>query len=137
VIDPINIVASPATAAQSFTWGAPPSAAQTMAKLEGVTLWPGAQPPGTTGHATLGNFWDVAQVVSFNGVSFLSPTIDEIQVFDLLDRGMDPQSAIDWMHANGYSTDAAWYSSVAVIGFDYEYMALINGAWNLVLKAGA
>jgi len=136
-IDPFNIVASPATAATPFTWAPPPSAAQMMASLEGITLWPGAQPPGTTGHAKLGSFWDVAQLTSFNGATFLSPTIDEIQVFDLLDRGMDPQSAIDWMHANGYQTNAAWYSVVSVIGFSYEYMALISGHWDLVLKAGA
>ena len=42
-----------------------------------------------------------------------------------------------WMHANGYPTIASWYSSVSVIGFTHEYMAYINGRWDLVLKAGA
>jgi hypothetical protein len=136
-IDPFNIVASPPTAATPFTWGVPPSPAQTMANQEGMALWPGAQPPGSTGHAILWSFWDVAQLTSFNGATFMSPPIDAIRVFDLLDRGMDPQSAIDWMHANGYQTNAAWYPTVSVIGFNYEYMALINGHWDLVLKTGA
>jgi len=136
-IDPINVIASPATTAQSFTYTAPPSAAAVMATQEGTVLWPGTQPPGAPGHATLGNFWSIATLVSYNGVSFLSPPLEALQVFDLLDRGMDPQSAIDWMHANGYATIAAWYPSVAVIGFNYEYMAFINGRWDLVLKTGA
>jgi len=48
---------------------------------------------------------------------------------DLLDRGFDPQGAIDWMNGNGYRTIAAWYPAVQVIGFAYEYMALVNGRW--------
>ena len=41
------------------------------------------------------------------------------------------------MHSNGYPTVAAYYPSVAVIGFQHEYMALINGRWDLILKVGA
>jgi hypothetical protein len=41
------------------------------------------------------------------------------------------------MHAHGYPTVASYYGSVGVIGFTYEYMAFINGRWDLVLKAGA
>ena len=63
--------------------------------------------------------------------------MEELRVFDLLDRGLDPQAAVDSTHANGYPTIASWYSSVSVIGFTHEYMAYINGRWDLVLKAGA
>ena len=63
--------------------------------------------------------------------------MEEVRVFDLLDRGFDPQGAIDWMNGNGYRTIAAWYPSVQVIGFQFEYMALVNGRWDIVLKAGA
>lgn len=136
-IDPFNVVASPVSAVQSFTYTAPASVAAALAAREGVALWPGAQPPGSSGHAILGSFWNVERITSFDGVGFLSPEIEQLRIFDLLDRGLDPQGAIDWMHSNGYPTVAAFYASVAVIGFRYEYMALINGRWDLVLKAGA
>jgi hypothetical protein len=136
-IDPINIVASPPSAAQPFTYSDPPTQAAVVAAQEGVILWPGTQPPGTPGHATMGDAWGVGTPTSFNGVTFVSPQLEELQVFDLLDRGLDPQSAIDWMHANGYATIAAYYSAVAVIGFQYQYMALIGSRWDLVLKVGA
>ena len=100
-------------------------------------LWPGAQPPADSGHAILGNFWNVATLTSFDGITFLSPELEELRVFDLLDRGLDSQGAIDWMHNNGYPTIAVYYPSVAVIGFRHEYMALINGRWDLILKVGA
>jgi hypothetical protein len=122
---------------QTFTFGYPPSVAQQLAQQEGATLWPLAQPTGAPGNATLGNFWTVTQARSFSGVSFLSPPIDALQIFDLMDRGMDPQAAIDWMHANGYATSASYYPSIAVIGFSYEYMAYVNGRWDLVLRVGA
>lgn len=136
-IDPVNIVGSQASSAQTFTWGPPLSAAAGLAQQEGLTLWPGVQPPGLNGHATMGDGWEVGQLVSFNGVTFLSPQLEQLQVFDLIDRGMDPQSAINWMHGNGYATVAAWYPGPSVIGFAYQYMALINGSWDMVLKAGA
>jgi hypothetical protein len=136
-IDPINVVASKPSAVQSFIYAAPPSVAATLGVQEGAVLWPGAQPPGNPGRATLGNAWNVGNRTSFDGVTFLSPELEELRVFDLLDRGLDPQGAIDWMHSNGYPTVAAYYASVAVIGFRYQYMALINGQWDLVLKAGA
>ena len=136
-IDPFNIVASPPMAAPSFTYAAPPPPALAMAAQEGVVLWPGAQPPGTNGHATLGSFWNVEMLTAYDGVRFLSPEIEEIRIFDLLDRGLAPPAAIDWMHANGYQTVAAWYADVNVLGFGHEYMAYISGRWDLVLKAGA
>jgi hypothetical protein len=136
-IDAFNVVSSPLSAVQIFTYMAPPSAAATLAAQEGSVLWPGAQPSGSSGHAILGNLWNVQLLRSYDGVTFMSPELEEIRIFDLLDRGFDPQGAIDWMHSNGYPTIAAYYGSVAVIGFTHEYMALINGQWDLVLKAGA
>jgi hypothetical protein len=135
-IDAANGITSPPSAAQSFTTSKP-SQAQLVAAQLGVPLWPGEQPPGSVGHATMGSFWNVEFVVSFNGVRFLNPPIDEVRIFDLLDRGMDPQSAIDWMNGHGYPTSAAYYPAVNVIGFQFEYLAFINGQWDIVLKVGA
>jgi hypothetical protein len=39
------------------------------------------------------------------------------------------------MHGNGYPTIAGYYRDIAVIGFAFQYMALVNGRWDLVLKA--
>jgi hypothetical protein len=136
-IDPLNQVSSPASATVSFTFSNPPTRAGLIAHQEGVVLWPGAVPPGTPGNANLGNGWNVATLVSFDGVQFLSPTLDELQVFDCMDRGMQPQQAIDWMHGHGYPTPAAWFPDIAVIGFAHQYMALISGRWDMVLRSGA
>ena len=122
-MDAASGVAGPPSAAQAFTTGS--------------AIWSGAQPPGTNGHAVLGDNWQTQQLVSFNGISFTSPTLDQLQVFDLIDRGMNPQGAIDWMHANGYSTDAAYFSNVNVIGFQFSYLALVRGRWDLVIRSGA
>jgi hypothetical protein len=112
-----------------------PTSAQTF--TTGSFLWPGTQPPGTSGHAVLGDNWQTQIATSFNGVTFTSPTVDQRQVFDLIDRGMQPQAAIDWMHANGYPTSAAYFPGVNVIGFQYSYMALVSGRWDLVIRSGA
>jgi hypothetical protein len=135
-IDAANGVTSAPSAVQSFTPHRPSQAELVAAQL-GVPLWPGQQPPGTVGHARMGTFWNVEYVTSFDGVRFLNPPLDQVQVFDLLDRGLDPQAAIDWMNSHGYRTAAAYYPSVQVIGFQFEYMALIAGSWDLVLKVGA
>ena len=42
-----------------------------------------------------------------------------------------------WMRSNGYPTVAVYYASVQAIGFPYQYMALIGGAWELVHRVGA
>jgi hypothetical protein len=119
--DQTNSVSGPASTVLSFT----------------VTpLWPGAQPPGTNGKAVLGDNWQVQTMTSFTGVVFVSPTLEELQVFDLIDRGFDPQGAISWLLANGYPTTAAFFPAVQVIGFPFEYMALINGRWDLVRRIG-
>jgi hypothetical protein len=103
----------------------------------GSTLWSGIQPPGSPGHAVKGNNWQTQTVVSYTGVAFASPTPDQLQLFDLMDRGMSPQAGIDWMHANGYPTSAAYFSGVNVIGYQFSYLALINGQWDLVIRSGA
>jgi hypothetical protein len=136
-IDPQNAVQSPPSAALSFKEVNPPSRAAAIAAQQGVVLWPGQVPPGNPGNATMGNGWGIGTLVSFDGVVFLSPTIDELQVFDCMDRGMAPQAAIDWMHSHGYGTPAAWFPDVAVIGFAHQYLAFISGRWDMVLRAGA
>lgn len=136
-IDAQNAVQSPASTTQSFKENNPPSRAAQIAAQQGVVLWPGAVPSGTPGQATMGNGWGVGTLVSFDGVPFLSPTIDELQVFDCMDRGMQPQAAIDWMHSHGYPNPAAWFPEVAVIGFAHQYLALISGRWDMVLRSGA
>lgn len=134
-LDQTNNVSSPASAAQSFAVSL--SQAETIALLEGATLWPGTRPPGNAGQAVLGANWQVQTLRSFNGITFVSPTIEELRVFDLLDRGIAPDAALIWMNGNGYPTAAAYYPSVAVIGFEFEYMALIGGQWELVVRVGA
>ena len=142
-IDQLNFASSTPSAAQSFT--TIPSIQALLAAEEGLQLWPGVQPPGTTGHARMGDNWDVDTHVAHDGTHFLSPLIDELQIFDLLDRGMDPPSAIAWMHANGYGTTASWYPNPIVIGFGSQYMAAIdpntglpniNGAWTIIEGSG-
>ena len=134
-VDTTNNVSSAPSVVQSFTY-TPPTPQALLAQQAGYILWPAAQPPGAPGHAQLGANWDVATVVSFDGVRHTKPTLEELQVFDLIDRGMDPGGAIAWMKANGYSTTAAWYPDVKVVGFPFEYIALVNGAWELVLRVG-
>jgi hypothetical protein len=85
----------------------------------------------------MGSDWNVEFLTSFDGVRFLNPPLEELQIFDLLDRGFDPDAAIAWMKGNGYPTTAAFYPAVNVIGFPYEYLALIGGRWDIVLKVGA
>jgi hypothetical protein len=135
VIDQTNSILSQSSAAQSFKYADTSTVATNIALQEGVALWAGVQPPGLGGHATLGNSWGVTKLTSFGGTIFTSPEIQELQIFDLLDRGLAPQAAIDWMHANGYSTIAGYYPDIAVLGFQFQYMALVNGRWDLVLKS--
>lgn len=135
-IDQSNNISSPASAAISFAYRSPTRQSD-LAAEQGLTLWPGAQPTGTNGNARMGPNWEVATVVSFDGVRHVKPTIDQLRVFDLIDRGYDPQSALNWMNANGYATVAVYYSSVQVIGFPFEYMALVGGQWELVIRVGA
>ncbi len=135
-IDVADGISGAPSAPQSFT-ASVLSQAQNVANQLGVKLWPGAQPPGATGHATMGTDWTVEPITSFDGVTFLNPPLDELQSFDLLDRGMSPPDAVNWMHANGYSTIGVWYPDVQVIAFAYEYIAYIDGRWSIVIRVGA
>jgi hypothetical protein len=134
-IDQADNVTSPASSVQSFTYGLPTRQAS-LAAQEGLTLWPGVQPPGTNGHAVMGSNWDVQNVVSFNGVPHVVPSLEELRVFDLLDRGLVPNGVLDWMNGNGYATTAIYVPSVQVFGFTYEYIALISGQWDMVVRSG-
>jgi hypothetical protein len=139
-VDAPDGITSAASATLSFT-PQPLTRQAFLALAEGSTLWPGVQPPGTNGHSGLGNGWDITPVTSFNGVNFLSPPLELLQEFDLIDRGMDPQAAIDWMHANGYFNDGIWVpptaTSPAIIGVPFEYIFLDNdGVWDLVVRVG-
>jgi hypothetical protein len=134
-IDATDSLSSPPSATQIFTAAARTRQEDLAAQL-GVPLWPGAQPPGSTGQAVMGDNWNVQTLYHApTRTTFVSPTIEELRLFDLMDRGMDPQSAINWMNANGYPTSAAYYPSIRVIGVPFEYMALSAiGRWDLVLR---
>lgn len=133
--DPASGVSSAASAVQNFQYAVTEQAR--LAALQGLVLWPGTQPTGANGHAVMGANWDLATLVSWDGIPFTKPSIEELRVFDLIDRGMDPEAAINWMKANGYPSVAAWYPSVKVIGFPHTYLALIDGSWDLVVRVGA
>jgi hypothetical protein len=127
---------SPASEAQTITI-VNPTQAERIAAQRGLVLWPGAQPTGTAGRANLGPGWGVGTQSSFDGVTFQTPPIDALRVFDLLDRGYDPDAAIGWMRVNGYGSVPVYYPEPKAIGFPYQYMALVNGAWELVRRVGA
>jgi hypothetical protein len=134
-IDQTNNISSPSSAVQNITYGKTTRQSD-LAAQQGLVLWAGIQPPGTNGHAFMGPGWDLATVVSFDGVPHAKPTLEQLQVFDLLDRGMVPDAAIAWMQSNGYPTTGLYYPSTLTIGFPYEYMASILGSWELVIRVG-
>jgi hypothetical protein len=134
-IDQASGGTSAPSSVQTFTYG-PPTQQAVLAAQEGLVLWPGQQPTGTNGHAVMGTNWQVRTLTSFDGVTHVVPTLEELQIFDLLDRGFDPNGAIGWMTTHGYSTTAAWYPGPAVIGFPFEYIALVNGQWEMVIRVG-
>jgi hypothetical protein len=139
-IDAANAVTSPSSTVQSFT--PMPSQAESVAQQLGVALWPGIKPPGSGGQATMGDNWQV-QTLHYlpANVYFQSPDVEMLRVFDLLDRGFDPDGAAAWMNGNGYPTAALWYPppEKAVIGLKYVYLAsrnkvVVNGTWEVVLR---
>jgi hypothetical protein len=138
--DTANAV-STSSPVQSFT-ALPYSQAQTVALQLGVPLWSGTVPPGSAGHATMGDNWQVQTLHYLPGnVFFQSPDIEMLRIFDLLDRGFDPDGAAAWMNSNGYPTAALWYPppEKAVIGLRYVYLASrnkvsVNGTWEVVLR---
>jgi hypothetical protein len=136
-----NNVTSAPSPIQAFT-ALPNSQAETVARQLGVSLWPGRVPPGSAGHATMGDRWEV-QTLHYlpRNVFFQSPDLEMLRLFDLLDRGFDPDGAAGWMNSNGYPTAALWYPppEKAVIGLQYVYLAsrnkvFVNGTWDLVLR---
>ncbi len=139
-IDVTNAVTSPSSAVQSFT--PMPSQAEDVAQRLGVALWPGTKPPGTGGQATMGENWQIQTLHHLpSNTFFQSPDIEMLRIFDLLDRGFDPDGAAAWMNGNGYPTAALWYPppEKAVIGLKYVYLAsrnkvFVNGTWDLVLR---
>jgi len=139
-IDATNAVTSPSSTIQSFT--PLPSQAENVAQQLGVVLWPGIKPPGTGGQATMGDNWQI-QTMHYlpTNVFFQSPDVEMLRIFDLLDRGFDPDGAAAWMNGNGYPTAALWYPppEKAVIGLKYVYLAsrnkvFVNGTWEVVLR---
>ena len=58
----------------------------------------------------MGDNWQVQTLHYLPGnVFFPSPDAEMIRIFDLLDRGFDPDGAAAWMNSNGYPTQALWY----------------------------
>jgi hypothetical protein len=139
--DATNAVSSPASDPQNVTIIAYSQAERVAAQL-GVVIWPGDQPPGNVGQAVMGDNWQI-QILHHipTNTFFQSPTVEDLRIFDLLDRGFDPDAAISWMNAHGYYTIAQWYPppEKAVIGLAYTYIAarnkiVVNGTWDIVLK---
>ena len=118
------------------------SQAENVALALGQTLWPGTQPPGTTGHATMGENWGIQeQWYQPTNHYFMCPDIEMLRIFDLLDHGIAPEDVAAWMNNNGYPTQALWYPGPekAVIGLQYVYIAAykkitVNGTWNIVIR---
>ncbi len=135
--DATSNVSSPPSTARSFLFS---SLAQGMAALQGLTLWPGAQPQANTyGHVQISKGWDLFTRTSpLDGKTVTSPTLENLQILDLLERGMDPASACSWLGAN-YPTSSLYYPGIVegVIGFSYNYMARTYGQWELVFRVGA
>jgi hypothetical protein len=141
-VDDGSGVASAFSGAQSVTTSTPTRQSQ-LAAAQGLALWPGAQPPGTTGKARMGDNWDLQTAVAgpggpLSGTVFKSPRLPLLRMFDLIDRGMDPQAGIEWMSANGYPREGFWVPAIFVIGFDFEYLSLnpLNNSWDLIIRSG-
>lgn len=139
--DSASGLTSAPSAVQSFT-ALPFSQAESVAQELRIVLWPGRIPPGTVGHATMSDTWRVQTLHYLPGnVFFQSPDAEMLRIFDLLDRGFDPEGAAGWMNGNGYPTAALWYPppEKAVIGLKYVYLAsrdkvFTNGTWDIVLR---
>lgn len=136
-IDTADAITSAPSAPQSFVASQITQQAL-IAIQEGFVLWPGVQPPGTNGHAALGNGWNPELTTSFNGVTFQSPTLEELREFDLIDRGLSPQAALDFQNNNGYPTSGFWSPGAnPTVGYPFEYMLVDgDGAWALALRVG-
>lgn len=139
-IDQANAVQSQPSATENFKYYENTEQNRLAVQLYG-SLWGSARPSGTRGRARLGPGWNPGQRRSFNGALFMSPPIEALRIFDLLDLGYDPQAALNWLKSNGYPTgvptEGIWYPGTATIGFPYQYMALVRGEWELVHRVGA
>jgi len=137
-IDAADNVTSPSSGTQTIATVSL-STAEKIAAQQGRTLWPGTQPPGSAGRTNLGPGWGVQNTADFLGNPYLNPTLDNLRVFDLLDRGMNANAVIGWMNSNGYFTNAVYYPEVSqgVYGFPQNYMTLIGTSWELVRRVGA
>lgn len=135
-VDAVDNITSTPSSPQTFV--SSPLTQQALIGLEAGygSLWPGTQPPGTNGQAILGNGWNPSLEANFNGVQFQNPPLECLREFDLIDRGMDPQTALDWQNQNGYPTVGFYDSSKLVIGYTSVYIAFVDGTWNLVLRSG-
>ena len=70
----------------------------------------------------MGDNWQVQTLHYLPGnVFFQSPDVEMLRIFDLLDRGLDPDGAIGWMRTNGLPDGRAVVSAArkAVIGLQY------------------
>ena len=100
-------------------------------------LWPGARPTGTHGRAVMGPGWQVRTPRSFDGVTFQSPPLEVLRVFDLLDLGYDPTVRLAGCAAMGIRRWPSGIPRWRQLGFPFQYMALIRGEWELVTRVGA
>src|SRR5262249_34840226 len=130
---------SSASVTQSFNFTPATTVQAKEALQEGFVLWPGAVPPGTNGHAKMGDNWQVQQLISHGGTPFTSPPLDALRIFDMLDPRFTPNDAIDWMHANGYPDAGVFFTTAnGVFGFDFMYMSFnpdAGGTWDLMLRS--
>ena len=99
--DAANGITSSPSLTQSFT-ALPPSQAETLGAQLGVVLWDGSQPPGTQGHATMGDNWQVQTLHYLPGnVFFQSPDVEMLRILicsiaasTLTAPRLDPATAI-------------------------------------------
>ena len=140
-IDATNNITSGASSVQSFTTKSF-SQAEALAAQLGQPLWPGQQPTGTVGHATMGNEWSLGtRYYAPGNVFFQSPDIEMARIFDLLDRGMAPDDVSGWLNSHGYPSQVLWYPppEKGVLGLQYVYIAsrnkvTVNGIWDVVTR---
>jgi hypothetical protein len=105
--------------------------AQLAAQLDG-TLWPGIQPGPTNGVPP-------TNANQPPGSGWVTPTLEELQIFDLLDRTVDPIPLIVWMNTHGYPTQAVYSLAgrFPAIQLPISDIVLAGGGWNLVPHSSA
>ena len=145
--DLANGVSSAPSAVQSFSASRPSQAETVAAQLGAAAL----ARPGADGHGRPrdhGRGRCVRRRLEHPDAALRAgqrelpePGHRDAAVFDLLDRGFDPDGAAAWMNQHGYPTQALWYPppEKAVIGLKYVYIAArgkvsVNGIWDIVLR---